>query len=67
MAGYYAEMRGILERHGGTGAPWRKFTGDAATGDAVNVAARLEQLAPPGDVRVTRFVVTSTQRRGRVG
>ena len=102
MAGYYDEMRGILERHGGT---VEKFIGDAVmavfgipvsyeddalravraawqmrsavdalgllarigvntgevvtgagetlvTGDAVNVAARLEQLAPPGEVLI---------------
>ena len=102
MAGYYDEMRSILERHGGT---VEKFVGDAVmavfgipvsheddalravraawqmrtavatlglnarigvntgevvtgggetlvTGDAVNVAARLEQLAPAGEVLI---------------
>jgi hypothetical protein len=50
-------MREVLERHDGTVA---KFIGDAVVGsalvlgDAVNVAARLEQAAAPGEVLLGR-------------
>jgi tetratricopeptide (TPR) repeat protein len=42
MARYFEAMRTVIERHGGT---VEKFIGDA-----VNVAARLEQAAAPGEI-----------------
>src|SRR5919198_1185833 len=57
LARYFERMKGIVESHGGT---VEKFIGEVvtgtkerlATGDAVNVAARLEQVAQSGEILI---------------